>query len=47
VKEELIKKAVYIAIGINMNGLKEVLGMYSGENESVKFCLSIVNGLKI
>ena len=42
----IIKKAVYIAIGINMDGMKEVLGMYVGENESSKYWLSILNGLK-
>lgn len=42
----IIKKAVYIAIGINMDGIKEVLGMYVGENESAKYWLSILNGLK-
>ena len=42
----IVKKAVYIAIGINMNGLKEVLGMWVGENESAKFWLSVMNGLK-
>ena len=43
---QIIKKAVYIAIGINMDGLKEVLGMWVGENESAKFRLSVMNGLK-
>ena len=42
----IVKKAVYIAIGINMDGIKEVLGMYVGENESAKYRLSILNGLK-
>ncbi len=42
----IIKKAVYVAIGIDMNGRKDVLGMYVGENESAKFWLSIMNGLK-
>ena len=32
----IVKKAVYIAIGIDMDGKKEVLGMYVGENESAK-----------
>ncbi len=45
-KGRIIKKAVYIEIGINMEGIKEVLGMYVGENESAKFWLSIMNGLK-
>ena len=40
------KKAVYIAIGINMDGIKEVLGMWVGENESAKFWLSVMNSLK-
>lgn len=42
----IVKKAVYIAIGINLDGRKEVLGMYVGENESAKYWLSILNGLK-
>lgn len=29
-----------------MDGKKEVLGMYVGENESAKYWLSILNGLK-
>lgn len=43
---QIVKKAVYIAIGINMSGIKEVLGMWVGENESAKYWLSILNGLK-
>jgi len=43
---QIVKKAVYIAIGIDMNGIKDVLGMWVGENESAKFWLSIMNGLK-
>lgn len=42
----IVKKAVYIAIGINLDGRKEVMGMYVGENESAKYWLSILNGLK-
>ena len=42
----IVKKTVYIAIGINLDGRKEVLGMYVGENESAKYWLSILNGLK-
>lgn len=37
-----MKKAVYIAIGMNMAGIKEVLGMWVGENESAKYWLSIL-----
>ncbi len=43
---QIIKKAVYIAIGINMEGTREVLGMWVGENESAKFWLSVLNSLK-
>lgn len=42
----IVKRAVYIAIGIDMSGHKDVLGMYVGENESAKFWFSIMNGLK-
>lgn len=43
---QIVKKAVYIAIGINMDGIKDVLGMWIGENESAKFWLSIMNGMR-
>ena len=42
----IVKRAVYIALGIDMNGKNDVLGMYVGENESAKFWLSIMNGVK-
>lgn len=42
----ILKQAVYIAIGIDMSGKKDVLGMYVSQNESAKFWLSILNGLK-
>ena len=42
----IVKRAVYIAIGIDMDGHKDVLGMYVGQNESTKSGLSILNGLK-
>lgn len=43
---QIIKKAVYVAIGIRIDGIRDVLGMWVGENESAKFWLSILNGLK-
>lgn len=33
-------------IGIDMDGRKDVLGMYVGENKSAKFWLSVLNGIK-
>lgn len=43
---QIVKKAVYIAIGIQMDGIKDVLGMWVGENESAKFWLSVMNGIR-
>ena len=43
---QVVKKTVYVALGVNLNGIKDVLGMWVGENESAKFWLSILNGLK-
>ena len=43
---QIIKKAVYIAIGIDLEGKKDVLGMWVGENESAKFWATVLNGLK-
>ena len=48
VREEgtVVKKAVYIAIGTDMAGMKEVLGLWIGETESSKYWLGVLNGLK-
>ena len=43
---QIVKKAVYIAIGIDLDGRKDVLGMWVGENESAKFWATVLNGLK-
>ena len=43
---QVVKKAVYIAIGINLDGRKDVLGMWVGENESAKYWATILNGLR-
>ncbi len=39
-------KAIYLAIGVNLQGIKEVLGMWASENEGAKFWLGIVTELK-
>ena len=44
---QIMKKAVYIAIGVDLDGRKDVLGMWVGENERVKFWATILDGLKI
>lgn len=43
---QIVKKAVYIAIGVDLDGRKDVLGMWVGENESAKFWGTVLNGLK-
>lgn len=44
VKENNIykSKAVYTLLGINVNGLKEILGIYVSETEGAKFWLSVL-----
>ena len=39
-------KAIYLAIGINMEGHKEVLGLWIAQTEGAKFWLSVVTELK-
>jgi len=46
-REKTVQKtAVYIVLGINSEGMKEVLSIEVGENESAKFWLSVLNNLK-
>jgi transposase-like protein len=42
----VVKKAVYIAIGTDMAGMKDILGIWVGETESSKYWLGVLNGLK-
>ena len=42
----VLNKAVYLAIGISLDGVKEVLGMWVAENEGAKFWLQIVTELR-
>lgn len=39
-------KAVYLALGINLAGEKELLGLWMNETEGAKFWLSVFNDLK-
>jgi len=43
---QIVKKVVYIAIGVDLEGRKDVLGMWVGENENAKFWATVLNGLK-
>ena len=40
------KMAAYVILAINRDGIKEVLGIYIGENESAKYWLGLFNELK-
>ncbi|MDZ7838939.1 MAG: IS256 family transposase [Actinomycetota bacterium] len=42
----VVNKAAYTVIGINLEGIKEVLGIWVGEAESAKFWLSVLNEIK-
>jgi transposase-like protein len=44
--KQIIVKAAYVVIGVNIDGEKEVLGIWIGANESSKFWLSVLNDLK-
>lgn len=42
----VINKAVYLAIAVNMEGKKELLGIWVGKNEGSKFWLQVITELK-
>jgi putative transposase len=42
----VINKAIYLAFGVTLEGLKDVLGMWAAESEGAKFWLQIVTELK-
>lgn len=43
---KVIHKTVYIAVGLNRNGYKEVLGMWLGKNESAAYWMSVLTDMK-
>lgn len=44
--KRVINKAMYIALGVNMEGQKELLGLWLAETEGAKFWLSVLTELK-
>ena len=44
--EGVANRAVYVALGVNMEGQKEVLGLWLGENEGAKFWLRVLTELQ-
>ncbi|WP_238407253.1 IS256 family transposase, partial [Flavobacterium psychrophilum] len=43
---KVINKTIYLAVGLNREGRKEVLGMWLGKNESSSFWMSVLTDLK-
>jgi len=44
--KQVINKAVYLALGVNLEGHKELLGMWISENEGAKFWLGVLTELQ-
>jgi len=44
--QQVIKKSMYLALGVNLEGHKELLGMWLAETEGAKFWLSVLTELK-
>ncbi|MEZ8723508.1 IS256 family transposase [Vibrio pomeroyi] len=44
--KQVINKAVYLALGVNMEGQKELLGMWLSETEGAKFWLAVLTELQ-
>ena len=43
---QYVTKAAYVVLGINMDGRKDILGIWIGEHESAKFWSGVLNDLK-
>jgi len=43
--KRVVNKSVYLALGVNLEGHKELLGMWLSENEGAKFWLSVLTEL--
>lgn len=44
--KQVINKSVYLALGVNMEGQKELLGLWLSENEGSKFWLNVLTELQ-
>jgi len=45
-ESKVLKKAAYMVIGVDLDGRKDVLGIWIGENESARFWLSVLTDLR-
>jgi len=43
---KVVNKTIYIAVGLRRDGLKEVLGMWLGKNESAAYWMSVLTDMK-
>lgn len=43
---KVINKTIYLAVGLNSEGHKEMLGMWLGENESASFWMSVLTDMR-
>ena len=44
--KQVINKAIYWVLGVNMEGQKELMGLWLSENEGAKFWLSVLTELQ-
>src|SRR5215472_1782429 len=44
--QRVVNKSVYLALGVNLRGYKELLGMWIAQNEGAKFWLSVLTELQ-
>ena len=44
--KQVINKAIFLALGVNLEGHKELLGMWIAENEGAKFWLNVLTELQ-
>jgi len=42
----VVNKAIYLAFGVNLQGMKEVLGIWAAESEGAKFWMQVITELK-
>src|SRR4028118_565961 len=42
----VVNKAIYLAFGVNLQGIKEVLGIWAAETEGAKFWMQVITEIK-
>ena len=46
IKEEIRKQKIYVFIGLNLKGYKEIIGVYTPEEETTGYWIKEIVGLK-